>query len=375
VGFADFTVTQRFPKVAATAIAMSETSRARRAIEALLASIIGGGRLDVSLLARPTPFWARYVDHMAGATWANLSFFELEFVFYHALNSIAGYFEDGRDIFRAIRQGAREAAVTSLAGAVHGDRGSSRDDLSAALWLALLANESDYSQLAAGQGRTAAWSERLLIDERPALLDSLLRIRLGTGVVHVIADNAGPELMADLLLADTLLDLADDVAVTIHCKPWPMFVSDALISDVEESIGALRVHDLGPLRAIGQRLHRASDMARLRVEHHVAWGEPRHFDGLEDGLSQELRRGLVVIAKGDLNYRRFVGDRDWPIGTPAATASGGVPFPAFALRVLKSDALVGIGPAIAARAEAISSTWRTDSTHALVQRLGHIDPP
>ncbi|HXJ23872.1 MAG TPA: ARMT1-like domain-containing protein [Polyangia bacterium] len=379
-GFPDFTVTQRFPRIAASAIAAlgpdaDRTGAARRAIEQVVADIIAGGPVDTAVLRRATPFWDRTIDGLAGARWAELPFFETEFVLYHALNSIAGWFETGVDVFRPVRGQARAAAVAKLGAAplpeIMGDP-PSREQLADILWLALLGNEADYSQLAvAGQG--SSWSRRLVVDERTGLLDSLLSAPPGSEL-HLIADNAGPELLADLVVADALLRRLAPARMVLHCKPWPMFVSDALAEDVSATVDALAALPAGPARALGTRLAQVHADGRLQVASHPAWGEPRHFDALEPDLAATLRASPVVIAKGDLNYRRFVGDRAWPAETQADVASAGVPFAAYALRVLKSDAVVGVEPAVAARAAADSPDWRTDGSHALVQRLGQRIP-
>jgi len=236
-----------------------------------------------------------------------------------------------------------------------------------ALWLALLGNEADYSQLGTGAAAPSSWRDHLVVDERAALIEALLRLPDG-GSVHFIADNAGPELVADLVLADALLGRG--ARVVLHAKPWPMFVSDALIEDVPATIDAIGALPEGPARALASRLERARQDGRLEAREHTAWGEPRHFDALPAELAGALAAAQVVVSKGDLNYRRFVGDRAWPVETPAAIASSGVPFAAHALRVLKSDAVVGVAPDVAARAAARSPDWRTEGSHALVQRLG-----
>jgi hypothetical protein len=368
-GFPDFTVTQRFPRIAASAIAVLEAGgdrqgAGRRAIERVVAEIIAGGRIDTTVLRRATPFWDRTIDDLHGATWGELPFFDTEFVLYHALNSIAGWFETGTDLFGPVRRQARGQAVAALEAAPLGEVG-----LASALWLALLGNEADYSQLTASPGQRRSWEERLVVDDRASLVDQLSQPVAGASV-HVIADNAGPELLADLVLADTLLRQARGPGVVVHCKPWPMFVSDALPEDVEATVAALCELPAGPARAIGDRLSRARDDGRMQITQHTSWGEPRHFDALDPALVAALRGAHAVVAKGDLNYRRFVGDRDWPAETPAAIASRGVPFAAHALRVLKSDAVVGVAPSVAARAAATSRDWRTDGSHAMVQLLG-----
>jgi uncharacterized protein with ATP-grasp and redox domains len=368
-GFPDFTITRRFPSIAASAMAALAAAGDRdgagqRAIERMVGDAIGGYVIDTTVLRRATPFWERAIDGLTGARWRDLPFFDAEFVLYHALNSIAGRFERGTDVFQPVRREARTAAVAALAAAPLDPQAP---DLTNALWLALLGNETDYSQLAAGAGERSSWSDRLVVDERAGLIDTLVRLPAGAAV-HVIADNAGPELVADLVLAGVLLERA--AHVILHCKPWPMFVSDALVEDVWATVDAIRTLPSGPARALGERLQAAREDGRLDATQHTAWGEPRHFDALPDDLAATLASAPVVVAKGDLNYRRFVGDRAWPVGTPADVASRGVPFGAHTLRVLKSDALVGVAPQVVTRATARSPNWRTEGSHALVQRLG-----
>ena len=55
--------------------------------------------INIQNFACPTPFWEEYIDGLGGCTWGSLAFFDLEFLFYHGLNSIAGFFETGLDIF------------------------------------------------------------------------------------------------------------------------------------------------------------------------------------------------------------------------------------------------------------------------------------
>ncbi|WP_394845477.1 protein-glutamate O-methyltransferase family protein [Pendulispora brunnea] len=369
-GFAEFTVTRRFPKIAATAAAaLAGQPAVQRAIEALVTRIIAGDRVDTSVMARPTPFWSRYLDKLDGlaqATWAELPFFDIEFLFYHAMNSMAGHFHEGTDVFRTVRHDAREAALAALARAPF----EMKEPLAQAVWLALLANEADYSQLVTGRGDASTWSDRLVVDARAELLDAIAAPADAAAPIHLILDNAGAELLADLVLTDALLSSSDDARIVLHAKPWPMFVSDALVEDVHASIDALRAHASQHLRALGDRLDGGRTTGRLRVESHVAWGEPRHFDALDAELVDALQRARVVISKGDLNYRRFLGDRAWPVDTSASVASRSVPFVAFALRVLKCEVLVGVPAAVATRAAASNPAWQTDGTYALVQRMG-----
>jgi hypothetical protein len=72
--------------------------------------------------------------------------------------------------------------------------------------------------------------------------------------------------------------------------------------------------------------------------------------------------------KGDLNYRRLIGDRLHPATTPFAEATAYFPGAVAALRTLKSDVVVGLAPATEAALDAAEGgRWRTGGTHALIQ--------
>ncbi|MEO1507856.1 MAG: ARMT1-like domain-containing protein, partial [Cyanobacteria bacterium J06633_23] len=174
----------------------------------------------------------------------------------------------------------------------------------------------------------------------------------------------------DLVMVDALLSLFNNIRVIIHVKPWPMFVSDALSIDVEKTLNRFISENLSEsICLMGQRLRTAIDCDRLQIQAEVDWGEPRHFNALDKTLGDTLSNSIGVISKGDLNYRRFVQDRQWPMDTPVQMATSGVPFKALALRVLKSDALVGVDPSITATAAAKFDDWRTRGYFAVVQSL------
>jgi hypothetical protein len=81
-------------------------------------------------------------------------------------------------------------------------------------------------------------------------------------------------------------------------------------------------------------------------------------------LGDQFSAATVTVLKGDLNYRRLVGDRGWPPGTPFGCATAYFPGPVAAVRTLKSDVVTGIDPAVVATLE---PGWRTSGTHGLVQ--------
>ncbi|NEQ52438.1 MAG: protein-glutamate O-methyltransferase family protein [Leptolyngbya sp. SIO3F4] len=253
-GFVDYTITRRLPKI----LTNIEEHLEGQTAQTMLQAIIAGNPIDTAIFARPTDYWNNYLDQVTGLTWDDLSFFDLEFLFYHGLNSIAGYFDSGVDVFRQARQQALTRAIPDLVtGLVKLSELSGIDLLRATLRGALFANETDYSQLITPQSNSSLCHERILLDQTERWLLSLQQ-NLDKRDIHLIADNAGHELCWDLVMVDAILRLFNDTRVIIHVKPWPMFVSDALSIDVEETINNFLSNNLSDdMCIVGQRLQAA----------------------------------------------------------------------------------------------------------------------
>jgi hypothetical protein len=71
--------------------------------------------------------------------------------------------------------------------------------------------------------------------------------------------------------------------------------------------------------------------------------------------------------KGDLNYRRLVGDRHWSATSDFAELTGYFPSPVVALRTLKSDVIVGLDPATVIELDSTGTAWRTSGSYGLIQ--------
>jgi hypothetical protein len=361
--FALFTVQKRLPKILADVKReLRERHRSDPRWNALEMAIVGGGPVDVGLLATDTPYWTARVAALSGSTWADQPFFDLEFLFYKAIDTIVRDLEPGLDVFANTRRSALLDALPEVGKAVDSVSPLSLD---AALLLALFGNEADLSQLTAS---TAASEGGVLVDERSDIVDRL-RSLPGGSVVQILADNAGSELCFDLVVVAALLELGVDI-VELQVKPSPMFVSDALAQDVDESIASFeKIAATSTLSRVGQALRRAFQDDRLRIRAPRDWSEPRHVDALEPDLSRALGGAHLVLVKGDLNYRRYFGDRAWSAETTVDVASLSTDQHAFALRVLKSDCIVGIPASAVTRLSSADPSWRTNLKHSIIQRI------
>jgi hypothetical protein len=208
-----------------------------------------------------------------------------------------------------------------------------------------------------------AISENLVVDDSAALWVSLAA---DDGTVCVVADNAGRELLADLMLIDELLRTGRAGQVALHVKPTPYYVSDATTADVAACLRRLIVAGGYAAEAAG-RLRDAFRSGRFRLCTHWFYVAPLEFDAMSAELAAEFAGATLTIFKGDLNYRRVFGDRHWPPTTAAGRAGSYFPGRFAVLRTLKSDVVLGVPEARLAQLDGEHPHWRTSGTHALIQ--------
>jgi uncharacterized protein with ATP-grasp and redox domains len=190
----------------------------------------------------------------------------------------------------------------------------------------------------------------------------------GQRQVVVVADNAGRELLADLLLIDHLLTSAMTDEVVLHVKPQPYYVSDATSADVVAGLHRLAAVP-GAAGQAAVRLTAALTTGRLILRAHPFACAPLPLRHLPDDLGEEWSKASLILFKGDLNYRRLVGDQHHPATLPLAAATDYVPAPFAALRTLKSEVVVGLDPAMVQRLDHgdDGGDWRVNGAYGLIQ--------
>ncbi|CAH8516589.1 unnamed protein product [Schistosoma bovis] len=141
--------------------------------------------------------------------------------------------------------------------------------------------------------------------------------------VAIILDNSGPELAADLCLAEYLLTSHIADHVSFHGKSIPWFVSDVTgkdfnwllnmnILELEGANNDQYAHLVSKWSEVWRK--RIQDSS-FRFETSYFWTTPCTYDEIEvvdASLYQDLSRNYdLIIFKGDLNYRKLLGDRQW----------------------------------------------------------------
>ena len=337
-----------------------------RALDALLDNCTKG-------VIEPLPggAWAAWgIGTLTGQSWFDVPWLWSESYFYRRLLDAVGYFAPGPwqgiDPFRPSKLTELDspetdqelAALDELASRPAEERGAAL--LHGSLW----GNRADLGfRLSDGEAEGRDAVPDLVADDSErlwALLD-------GTGTLCLIADNAGRELVPDLLLLAHLLEHRRIERAVLHVKPYPYYVSDATTADVVDALRRL-VRAPGEAARYGRLLWDAMTDGRLVVRAHAFSCAPLPYADMPDDLRTEIGRATLTVLKGDLNYRRLVGDRWWPPTTSFAEATAHFPGPVAALRTLKSDVVTGLDARTeAALVEAEGQRWRTGGTRALIQ--------
>ncbi len=329
----------------------------RDALDALCEETVHGVVTALPRTAHDHDTWAVWCRDHLGKPWPDAPFLWAEGYFYRRLLEAVDYFRPGpwfgHDPFGFLKsedlQGyAPERPDDDRPGAERAQR-----LLLGSLWGNL--NDLGYS---IGRDQAGVGEVGLVADDSAAVW-GVLRPDAGLALV-VVADNAGQEIIADLALIDFLLATGRAGTVTLHVKPQPTFVSDAITADVHTALRLLPAPVAGRLRA-------AAAAGRLTLSTHAFYCAPYSYHHAPADLLAAFGAADLTILKGDLNYRRLVGDRHWPATTPFVTAAGYFPGRVVTLRTLKSDVVVGLAPDTLAALDATGGPWRTTATHALIQ--------
>ncbi|KAK4119217.1 putative UPF0364 protein [Parathielavia appendiculata] len=238
----------------------------------------------------------------------------------------------------------------------------------------------DIQKLQGSKARQAA-EQNILVNDLPQLYAHLTAAKNDPSKknkdrrVDIVLDNAGFELFVDLVLAGYLLSSGLATTVVLHPKSIPWFVSDVLPSDFAALLNALanprqfyetpteedelqgRVPEKLTDKEVEELAFLFGEWSQFHAEGQLVlrpnrfWTGPGSFWRLpaeENELVEDLREGELVVFKGDLNYRKLVGDVAWDPTTPFTEAIGplgpGSGLNILALRTCKADVVVGLKP-------------------------------
>nr|XP_047131780.1 damage-control phosphatase ARMT1-like isoform X1 [Hydra vulgaris] len=198
-----------------------------------------------------------------------------------------------------------------------------------------------------------------------------MRLSNEKSIITFVLDNAGFELFSDLCLADFLLTFKFCTEVHFHVKCIPWFVSDTTAKDffwtIEQCVNSTDKN----VSNLGKKWVGYLDDNLLVIIEEKFWTSAYDYSMLEQeapSLYSKLSKSKLIMFKGDLNYRKLVGDLNWPYTTDIKEASSGFfPAPWCTLRTLKADIVVGLDPGVSEELDRSVDTWMNSGDYGVVQ--------
>lgn len=299
-------------------------------------------------------------------TWHHCDWFFAETFCYRHVTQAVRWFENGRDPFAPKKQ--RElasGALWELLDKTLEHKAAPDEQLFEQLTWCLWGNRMDLSlEVAAGHGTHAADAGDLLVDDRVEAVRHILNDKRKARI-HIVTDNTGTELMMDLVLVDLLLALGVQTVV-LNLKAYPLFVSDALATDIWQHLYAMEHHG-EQARDCARRLINAWQEGRVVLAPHFFWNSSHFLWDVPPILAHSLAEATLVIVKGDANYRRVIGDMLWEPTTSFHAVTRYFAPPLLNLRTLKSDPVVGLADGLAERLDSQDPQWRVTGQRGVIQ--------
>ncbi|XP_043646259.1 damage-control phosphatase ARMT1 [Drosophila teissieri] len=213
--------------------------------------------------------------------------------------------------------------------------------------------------------------EKLLIDGTAEVWKALDGAS-GEGIVDIIFDNAGYELYTDLILAEYIIDKGLAAKVRFNSKAIPWFISDVMEHDFHWTLQFLADHPEPALSEVGKKWQRLTSEGKFELsplEHF--WTSPYEFYRMPEvnkPLYDRLKEAQLVIFKGDLNYRKLLGDFSWDSTESFETCLRGFrPSNLCTLRTIKADLICGLGAGVAEQLFAKDKEWMLTGEYGVIQ--------
>jgi uncharacterized protein with ATP-grasp and redox domains len=190
--------------------------------------------------------------------------------------------------------------------------------------------------------------------------------------MDIIVDNAGFELVTDLALAQYLIQSGIAKTVTFQLKSHPTFVSDALAKDLIETVdyyANLGSRQYPACCAAGQLWRSFLDNGQWVLHEDNFWVQAYAMWDMTEPLRSDMAtRCNLAFVKGDANYRRLLGDRQWEYTAPFQDVVGCYfPCPVCSLRTLKAELGCGMDADQIERASKLDENWMTNGRFGVVQ--------
>ncbi|CAL1267374.1 unnamed protein product [Larinioides sclopetarius] len=190
-------------------------------------------------------------------------------------------------------------------------------------------------------------------------------------LIDIVLDNAGFELFCDLCFLYFLQEAKLVKRVRIYVKMMPWFVSDTLEKDIHWMLETLLKSNHKNLVKFSEKCINKITAGEWVIVNEPFWTYPLDFSEMESTaplLYEKLSESDLIIFKGDLNYRKLAGDRQWDETTSFKEALNGfLPSSLVTLRTIKADVVVGLQSGTCDLLNKKSQNWKFTGDYAVIQ--------
>ena len=359
--FANFTVINRLPGIIRSidennSLDTDTSSRLKELVRAIPES-------PLELLPATSDINKRINDEIRknAYRWNNVPFIFIENYLYHLLIEIMDFKNNGKDYF-SFKKNAdvisnKDRFVDFIGKANELSENKFEQALRDILYLNIHGNKADLSQLSDLRNGNL----KLLIDDTEKAVDIFRNAKR----IDFVLDNSGEELFFDILLVHFLFCKAEAEKVVLHFKTIPYFVSDALKTDFNFLLLKIAENEHG--RNFAGTIDQYIKSGRLLLCDDDYWNDTEDFRDMPEHIKNSLDESELIIFKGDLNYRKLLGDRHWDFSARTADITAYLKKNSLIIRILKSELMTGLNPNEIPSLQ--NKTWMYNGEYGIIQML------
>ena len=155
-------------------------------------------------------------------------------------------------------------------------------------------------------------------------------------------------------------------------KDQPWFVSDTTPADITWTMNQLLgCEQNSDIASLAQRWQSYFTSKQWTVHSDNFWTYPHCYhemSAVDPDLYNDLSNDKLVVFKGDLNYRKLVGDLNWETTARFSDALQGFhPSNVLAIRTAKADVMVGLEDGVAETVTCQDPTWMLTGQWGVIQ--------
>ncbi|XP_072397023.1 damage-control phosphatase ARMT1-like [Diabrotica undecimpunctata] len=217
---------------------------------------------------------------------------------------------------------------------------------------------------------TAALDPYILCDHSKQIWEAISTDK-SSDIIDIVFDNSGYEVFTDLCVADYIITKGLAKSMRLYVKTIPWFISDVMVHDFHWTINQLKASENDNLQVLGQRWSKYIEDGIWTIVASNFWTLPYDFTYMADidpQLYKKLGEAKAVFFKGDLNYRKLFGEKNWDPTTSVETGLQSFhPSKLCIIRTIKADIVVGIPNGIAEEIEAKDPKWMHSGEYGVIQ--------